>query len=209
MKKKELHTKILDYLKSNPNVKAYEISKFLEIDKSLVNSALYGALNKQVIQDKSYKWQLIDETSSFNRHSKTEEIINSNLSNLCNYYLSCLGYDETGVSTFLTSKYENYYYYETNEIPNNQNLMREQESLRTLRSKKRSEQGRHEIFFGYPSLISEVKSQKSDWSGLMLEPVILFQIDYDINENKFVINDKTPIINQKAFKSLLNLIKMN
>lgn len=66
MKKKELHTKILDYLKNNPNVKAYEISKFLEIDKSLVNSALYWSLNKQVIQDKSYKWQLIDETSSFN-----------------------------------------------------------------------------------------------------------------------------------------------
>ena len=89
----EIKNPILEYLKNNPNSKSYEISNFLKIDRKVVNSFLYRYLNKHVTQDYNYRWKLIEknkiENESFSKNDKDHK---TDLSNLCNYYLSLLNY---------------------------------------------------------------------------------------------------------------------
>ena len=47
---------ILEYLEKNPGSKARTIVNDLEIDRSEVNSLLYGKLSSRVFQDKKYNW---------------------------------------------------------------------------------------------------------------------------------------------------------
>ena len=51
---------ILDYLEKNPGSKARTIANDLEIDRSEVNSLLYGKLSSRVFQDKKYNWFLAE-----------------------------------------------------------------------------------------------------------------------------------------------------
>ena len=153
----EIQNPILEYLKNNPNSKSYEISNFLKIDRKVVNSFLYRSLNKHVTQDYNYRWKLIEKNKIENeRFSKNDKDHKTDLSNLCNYYLSCLGYDEAGVSLSVKSKMDNQFFFETKSIPDNENIHEYEENLRLLSARKRTEIGRHELFFGYPSFINKI-----------------------------------------------------
>ena len=172
---------------------------FKKLIEKVVNSFLYRSLNKHVTQDYNYRWKLIEknkiENESFSKNDKDHK---TDLSNLCNYYLSCLGYDEAGVSLSVKSKMDNQFFFETQSIPDNENIHEYEENLRLLSARKRTEIGRHELFFGYPSFINKIFLIKENFTKINLEPLILFQVDFE--DNKYTLN-KTPIINQKAFRN--------
>ena len=58
-----MEDKIINYLERFPNSKAKVISKALGIDKSRINSLLYGKLKNIVQSNKQYEWSLKKSTS--------------------------------------------------------------------------------------------------------------------------------------------------
>lgn len=87
--------RILAVLEENPGLKAREIATHLDVDKKLVNSALYGSIKNKCIQDKKYYWYLNKDMPTSDK-SKKVPISKTALSNLCHYYLACLGQDDEG-----------------------------------------------------------------------------------------------------------------
>ena len=53
-----LESKIIAIIQNQPGVKARVISSKLGVDKTQVNSLLYGKLRNKVIQNKKYGWTL-------------------------------------------------------------------------------------------------------------------------------------------------------
>ena len=69
-----MEDKIINYLERFPNSKAKVISKALGIDKSRINSLLYGKLKNIVQSNKQYEWSLKKSTTitSNNTFEKTK-----------------------------------------------------------------------------------------------------------------------------------------
>jgi very-short-patch-repair endonuclease len=199
-----LQNQIIEALKAKPNQKAQELARVLDADRAQVNKLLYGPLKGQVSQDRAYRWSLVANSSRAPSSSENEEggFANTDLARLCRYYLACLGYDDTGVSTFLISKYGDPDYIETRSLPQSSDDFAESEAARRMLGRKRSEQGRYGLYFGYPTHLNLIKSKKSDWQGLMVEPIFLFPIEED--NGSLTIDLSYPIINQKPFQAFTN-----
>ena len=203
-----LQNNILVVLRAKPNQKAAELARAIGCERNDVQKLLYGPLKGQVSQDRAYRWSL--STPSTRQTSSTseepaEQFANTDLAHLCRYYLACLGYDETGVSTFLTSKYGDPDYLEVKAIPHLPEDFAENEACRTLLGRKRTERGRYGLYFGYPTSISLLKSSRSDWQGFMVEPILLFPIEQEARNGRLTIDLSFPIINQKPLKSFTNV----
>ena len=84
--------KILAFLRKNPGSKATRISIALNLDKAEVNKLLYGSLRSQCRQDTAYNWYLKDDFQS-STTTITDQIVNTPLARLCNYYTSCISED--------------------------------------------------------------------------------------------------------------------
>ena len=54
----DIRKNIISIIATNNGIKAREIAKLLEIEKSFVNKLLYGDLKERVFQDKNYLWWL-------------------------------------------------------------------------------------------------------------------------------------------------------
>lgn len=201
-----LQDQIIDALIARPNQHADEIARALGVDRTLVNKQLFGPLKARVIQDRAYRWTLAAPLSrtTVTSNDADGQFANTDLARLCRYYLACLGYDDTGVSTFLTSKYGDPDYLEVQFLPQTPDGLAENEATRKMLGRKRSEQGRYGLYFGYPTNISLNRSKKSDWQGFMVEPILLFPIDQD-NSGRMTVDLSYPIINQKPFRTFTNV----
>lgn len=201
-----LQDQIIEALRARPNQKADEIARAVGADRTLVNKQLYGPLKGRVIQDSSYRWTLaavLPRTTTASNDSDGQ-YANTDLARLCRYYLACLGYDDTGVSTFLTSKYGDPDYLEVRSLPQSPEDLADSEAARKLLGRKRSEQGRYGLYFGYPTNINLIRSKKSDWEGFMVEPLLLFPIEQD-DAGRLSVDLTYPIINQKPFQNFTNV----
>jgi very-short-patch-repair endonuclease len=203
-----LQTQILEALQAKPNQKADELARKLGSSRSTVNKLLYGPLKGQVSQDRGYRWSYTTPPQGKNiagQDGQEEQFANTDLARLCRYYLACLGYDDTGLSTFLTSKYGDPDYVEVKAIPNSPEDLAESEAGRKLLGRKRTERGRYGLYFGYPTSVPLLKSRRSNWEGFMVEPILLFPIEQEAGTGRLKVDLSFPIINQKPFQTFTNV----
>ncbi len=201
MTDQNIENKIIDFLKENPGSRARGISSALDIDKKFINSALYGKLKNECVQDEKYCWFLKDNAPV----DKKDEPVVSNktaLSSLCNYYLSCLGQDEGGISVFADSKFD-LDYVELESLPLYDSVsMFENEEAQKLLGRIRRDRNKSEMYFGYPTTIKKVKSRKNGQEYQLVEPIILFPIETSDGSNR--IGQGFPIFNLSVLKRFTN-----
>lgn len=193
---------ILAVLAKNHGLKAREIATHLDIDKKFINSALYGNIKDKCIQDEKYCWYLNKDAPTSDKNKKVS-ISQTALSNLSRYYLACLGQDdEGGISVFADSKYD-LDYVELDSLPNaNNEHLFETDGIQNLFGKIRKDRGRLEMYFGYPTALKKVRSKKSNWEGLFVEPILLFPVEVDNGTPK--ISQSFPIFNLSVLKLFTN-----
>jgi len=201
-----LKDQVVEALRAKPNQKADALARSLGVDRTQINKLLYGPLKNHVSQDRAYRWSLVASAPRVATADSEQDtgFANTDLARLCRYYLACLGYDDTGVSTFLTSKYGDPDYLEVRSLPQSPEDFEESDTARRMLGRKRSEQGRYGLYFGYPTNISLIKSKKSDWEGYMVEPILLFPIEQESN-GRMTVDLAYPIINQKPFQTFTNV----
>ena len=202
-----LHERILEALRDQPSQKADQIAHKLGASRTDINRQLYGPLKDLVIQDRTYKWSLAEvdtERRPATDHDHGQDYANTDLSRLCRYYLACLGYDDAGVSTFLTSKYGDPDYIEIAALPSTPDEFADTDIGRNLLGRKRSERGRYGLYFGYPTSLHLLQSRRSSWEGLMVEPLLLFPIDQQQGSGRLTVDLSFPIVNQKPFQQFTN-----
>lgn len=191
---------ILAVLEESPGLKAREIATRIEVDKKLINSALYGNLIDECVQDEKYCWYLKKDAPVSDKNKKTT-IPQTALSNLSRYYLACLGQDdEGGISVFADSKYD-LDYAELDSLPFDNNLF-ETNDVQNLFGKIRKDRGRMEMYFGYPTTLKKVISKKRNWEGLFVEPILLFPVEIDNGTPK--ISQGFPVFNLSVLKRFTN-----
>ncbi|WP_164155598.1 AAA domain-containing protein [Sandarakinorhabdus rubra] len=195
-----LSQRILNHLKANPGQKAGDLARSVGATREEVNRKLYGPLKTRVKQDRSYRWYLADDQDAPTNDPErdTPEFANTPLAKLARYYLACLGYDEAGVSTFLTSKFGDPDWTELEALPRPPTAIDGLTAARSLLGRKRSEQGRYGLYLGYPTALTLLRSKRSDWTGYMVEPILLFPVEQD--NGRLFIDLNFPIINQKPFQ---------
>lgn len=198
-----LDASILNYLMTKPGQKADEIAKALNSTRTEINQRLYGALKERVRQDNAYRWSVVSGAATIpsGASAQHQPPPDTDLSRLCRYYLACLGYDDTGVSTFLTSKYDDPDYVELRELPKSSSDIDDGGAARRMLGRLRTERGRYGLYLGYPTSLRHVTSKKSDWEGMMVEPVLLFPIEQEAGGGKLIIDFSSPIVNQRPFQS--------
>src|SRR5580698_4706481 len=109
---------ILDYIRTHPGQRARDITAILGIDKSVLNSALYGSLRGKVVQDRAYKWRVKDTVQPTQRPSALRTAPDTQLAKLCRYYLECLSQDDQeGVSVLASSSSGGLDYAEFQALP--------------------------------------------------------------------------------------------
>ena len=194
--------KILAFLRKNPGSKATRISIALNLDKAEVNKLLYGSLRSQCRQDTAYNWYLKDDFQS-STTTITDQIVNTPLARLCNYYTSCISEDSGAkVKVFAKSKY-GLDYKELKSLPSSDNVSNVFESpevqvfLNELRRDKSQS-----LYFGYPTLLSRARSSKSDWEGYFVSPVFLFPIKAQKGSGALDLN--FPSINREVMERFTN-----
>lgn len=198
---RKLEQKILDELERKPGSLSRELGAVLGVDKKEVNSHLYGALKGRVQQDNKYRWYLLDNTVPAARSEVVFE--NTDLARLARYYLSCIGQDDLGISTFAWDKYGNPDYSELSAIPGGEVNTWETEASRRMLGKLRKDRSRLALYFGYPTALSLLKSKRSSWQGYMVEPLLLFPVQLD-EQMRPSLELGFPVINQKAFRQFTN-----
>lgn len=197
-----IEEQILTVLKEKPGLKAREIATHIGVDKKLINRALYGSIGDKCIQDDKYCWYLNKDVPT-SKKEKQSTISQTALSNLSCYYLACLGQDdEGGISVFADSKYD-LDYVELDSLPDSSSEhLFENDGVQNLFGKIRKDRGRMEMYFGYPTTLKKVKSKKSSWEGLFVEPILLFPIEMDTGTPK--ITQGFPIFNLSVLKRFTN-----
>lgn len=198
-----LPDRILSLLAARPDQKADEIAKALGAPRTEINQALYGPLKQRVRQDRSYRWALAAGTADETPLDADDAFLDTDLARLCRYYLSCLGYDDTGVSTFLTSKCGEPDYWEVKALPCSAYDLAEEEAGWRMLGRKRTERGRYVLYFGYPTHIAHLRS-KNGWEGQMVEPLLLFPIEQESGTGRLVVDLAFPIMNQKPFQRFIS-----
>lgn len=196
-----IETMILEFIINNPGKKAREIAGQLGIDKSEVNHFLYGSLKEQLISDDKYGWYIKENAPS--KAKADSRIQKTPLSNLCRYYLACLGQDdEGGVSVFANNKFDDFDYTELTVLPTENGEIEHSEKVQKLVSKIRKDKSRLEMYFGYPTTLKKCKSKKSGWEGYFVEPIFLFPVE--IQDGVPKVSQSFPLLNQSVLKRFTN-----
>jgi very-short-patch-repair endonuclease len=201
MTNQSLDNRILEYLRSNPQSTAREIGTGLGSDKKTINGRLYGSLKGRVSQDEKYRWSLVgDESAAGDNEAPTYP--DTSLSKLARYFLACISQDDDGVSVFAQSRYGPDYA-ELPHLPDQGQDIWTTEQARHMFSKLHKEKSRFTLYLGYPVMLGLQKSRKSDWQGLMVEPVFLFPVTFDENRSPR-LDLGFPIVNRKAYRRVTN-----
>lgn len=202
-----LESRILSALLRQSGQKAEELARALGCQRADVNRILYGSLKSQVRQDRSYRWHLVQgnsQSAASRPQDVQEQFADTDLASLSRYYLACLGYDETGVSTFLRSSFGDVDYAELAVLPTNSSALSDSEVGRRMLGRKRADRSRFRLFLGYPTSIALVRSRRSDWQGLMVQPIFLFPIEQDRASGRLLLDLTFPIVNQTPLRDLTN-----
>jgi len=203
----DLEVLIVQALRQKPGQTAAEIARELRRDRTEVNQRLYGHLSDQVRQDRTYRWHLAASDQSQSESPATREeprFANTDLAKLARYYLACLGYDDAGISTFLTSRYGHVDYVELKSLPRSRTELTDNAAARQLLSSKRTDRARYDLYLGYPTAIKRMRSRRSDWEGLMVEPLLLFRLEEEAESGRLILDLGFPIVNQKPLQAFTN-----
>ena len=102
-----LENKIIAIIQNQPGVKARIIASKLGVDKTQVNSLLYGKLRNKVIQNKKYGWTLKSHDPEVKKTKPVDDKEKTSLGKLSKYYLDCITNDaENGIRVFAKSKFD-------------------------------------------------------------------------------------------------------
>ena len=202
-----LEEQIIEALRAKPGQTAAEIARGLGADRTAINQRLHGVLRGRVEQDNSYRWRLAGASSrpvTGDANDSADQFANTDLAKLARYYLACLGFDDTGVSTSLTTRFGEPDYTELATLPRSPEALADSNAARQMLSRKRTEQARYGIYFGYPTSIAHIKSRPSSSEELMVEPILLFPLEQDPETRKLTLDLNFPIVNQKAISRFTN-----
>ncbi len=108
------------------------------------------------------------------------------------------------LSTFLTSRYGDLDYAELTVLPNSPTALADSNAARQLLGRKRTERARYGLYFGYPTAIARIRSRRSSWEGLMVEPILLFPVEQDQSTGRLTLDLSFPLINQKSLRAFTN-----
>jgi hypothetical protein len=198
---------ILDYIRTNPGQRARDIAAILGIDKSVLNSALYGSLRGKVVQDRAYKWRVKETVQPAQSPSALRTAPDTQLAKLCRYYLECLSQDDQeGVSVFASSSTGGLDYAEFQALPqlvSSEGTAFDEEPVKRFLRKLKSDRNKPVPLLGYPIQLNYIRSKKG-WEGLVVQPIFLFKLDNGSSNNSEppLLADEPPQINFKALRSL-------
>lgn len=198
MSNQDTSTQIIAFLKQNPGSKARRISDTLGLDKKEVNGLLYGLLKAKCRQDSAYNWYLKEDLKTQTTTS-VQQVVNTPLARLCNYYSSCIAEDGgTKVKVFAQSKY-GLDYKELGTLPTADNTSEifESPEVQNFLNESRKDKSQA-LYFGYPVFLSHARSSKSDWEGYFVSPVFLFPIKHQ--DNGVTLDLNFPTINREVFE---------
>lgn len=191
---KEFSKKVLEIIKMNNGIKATEIAKILDCERSEVNSVLYTAseLKNLCWQDSKYLWYS-NEIKKENISGNSDlNAFDEKLNDICKYYLNCLSVEQnTGIYTFLSSKFAPLYI-EVDGI-NKEDLYTEEVSNYLLKHNRMKKSAN---FLGYPILIDKFTSKKGEVFYRQY-PIFLFNLNYDAG---YIELDSLPAINVEVIK---------
>ena len=193
--------RILEIVRTHPGLTAREIAAKLGVDRRDVNSILYHELQRSCYADNAYRWyprsnrtnlkQRINDNrpNALTQHNEPD----IELSKICNYYLSCISLEgRNSVSVFQTSMFDlDYIEIAKPELDISQDAQ-------TLSFIQRANQGRKNIFLGYPVLIVKIHAHNGNVFR-KLAPVFLFPINYP--DGRVEIS-RFPMINLEVIKCL-------
>ena len=193
----DLAGKIVEHIRKNGPSKAIHIATALGIDRSAVNSALYGPLRGRVKQSKNYTWTLFEAGRA--ARDETFESARNSYASLFRYYLDCLSQDDdSGIEVFAESRYD-LDYIELEQWPlEDGELDLGSEVLRRLIGRQKRESRKKALWLGYPVLIRQVRS-RNGWEGAFLVPLFVWPQDSDADQLGFL---PEPMVNTKALEGL-------
>jgi len=200
-----LKENILRIVQLNKGIKAKEIANQLNVDKSQVNSVLYGQLQGRVYQDNQYRWHAGKQTGEEDPGILSVEL-NTPLARLSKYYLDCLSRDiDTEVSVFASSKYGCPEYGQLSSLPfyKSREDSYEPECVRKTINKVLKEKNRLNLVLGYPLYLNEFTARNGN-TYQKIEPLFLFKHDQEsISYNGIPsLSDDLPQLNSAAFKNM-------
>lgn len=171
-----LENRILDTLRASPGLKAGQIATRLGVERTAVNSALYGVLRGRVRVTASYQWYLVNGAPDVGPGA-APVAQRTPLGNLSRYYLDCLSLDDLGeVSVFASSSQNALNYCELRALPQlapaDSNPLATEECNRLILGAQ-ANRGGHALSIGYPTRLRFVRG-RSGWEGHMVEPILLF-----------------------------------
>lgn len=199
-----LDSKIIEALKARPGQKAADLARSLGVDRSQVNSMLYGALRGRCVQDAQYRWTLVEQAAT-GTDPQQPEIPNTPLGRLCRYYLACVGHDdEGGVSVFAKDNFNNHDYADVGFLPGSDSTnVFHSEGAQRLIGKMRQDRSRLAMYFGFPVAMAKRTSRRSNWVGYMVEPIVLYPVEFDTGPGPRIAST-FPLINLAALRRLTN-----
>ena len=200
-----LESKIIAIIQNQPGVKARLIASKLGVDKTQVNSLLYGKLRNKVIQNKKYGWSLKSHDPEVKKTKPVDDKEKTSLGKLSKYYLDCITNDtENGIRVFAKSKYE-LEYGELEKLPVLDNVslnneINKNEDLQKLISKSRSLKSNKTPYLGYPVSLMEIKSKKGQ-TWRFIEPIFTFPLDYK-SKSSIEVNEDIPNLNPSFIRNV-------
>lgn len=177
----DLSQEILKALQKKPGQKVRELAQRVGVDRSTVQSILYGDLRGMVYQDDQYRWWPRDGAVKEEPDERTKAT-NTILNKLCQYYLDCLNQDDQyGVSVYASNKYGDLDYVELNEMPvltgKQHKFFDWDDKASKLWEKTRRNKGLT-VILGYPVYLKKIY-YKSGGEGFVVEPLFLFYFNED------------------------------
>lgn len=198
-----LQDKILKIVQSHKGIKAKEIAKQVNADKSDVNSILYSKLRDRVYQDNDYRWHA--GTAQEQPSSPTQEL-HTPLARLSKYYLDCLSRDiDAEVSVWASNKYGCPDYGQFPVLPfyETEEDLYEEECVRNVIRDVSKDKNRLNLVLGYPLYLHQFTARNGN-TYRKVEPLFLFKYDQDsvsFNGNP-ALSDDLQQLNSAAFKNL-------
>ena len=171
-----MEKRIIALLKASPRgLTAKSIANTLNIDRSTVNSILYGRLKEQCNVDSSYVWRLNDNQVLPPSDNTCQETISADpkLKRICQYYLNCIALDGTNkISVFKDSQFSlDYIELESLDLNSLHNEGAADFMANTAHL------GKKVMYVGYPTNAYTIHAQTGDYKRLA--PIFLFQVTYD------------------------------
>ena len=196
----DIADKVLEQIRVGGPARAKQIADALNVDRTLVNQALYGPLRGKVVQGKDYTWSLAGTSTEVRRNTPTPTAAKNSHASLFEYYLDCLFEDDnSGVRTVANPK-RDLDYCELEEWPlETAKSNFESEPLRKLVARQRRDAREKALWLGYPVRMSQSRGQNAA-DGAIIEPLLIWPQDTDAESLSFL---PEPMINLRALESFL------